>query len=78
MIDKILKFFNLQRYGIKTFPRPVRSPYKNAVALAARPSAWKDGHLDILVEHDEAFPLIALPNPRRRSWLHDSWLTEVQ
>jgi hypothetical protein len=39
--------------------------------LDIRPGPF--GGNELLIEMDEPFPYIGLPNPRRKIWMHESW-----
>lgn len=55
----------------------VTTPYKeNEPIIAIRPSMWKG--IDVQVEINEPFPYIGLPNPRRKVWMHETWMTLVR
>jgi hypothetical protein len=47
-------------------------PDSNAVVCGFRSSGWSGR--EILVEVDEPLPYIGVPNPRRKIWMHQSWL----
>lgn len=43
---------------------------KNAIVTTIQESPW--GGLQVQLEADEIFPLLAKDNPRRRLWVHET------
>jgi hypothetical protein len=66
----------------RTFPRPVYIKHYvglNPIALHGATKLDVNGKFVtfLLVEHDEMFPFLNLPNPRRRTWVHPDHVTEI-
>ena len=49
---------------------------ENAVVQAVMPSPW--GGLQIPVECDEWLPYLGRENPRRKVWIHETWIMQQE
>ena len=47
---------------------------ENAVVCRRRPAVWGRGAFEIQLEVDEPLPFIGRDNPRRKIWVHESWI----
>ena len=57
----------------------VTSPYVTddfERVIAIRPSLWKG--IDVQVEINEPFKFVNRPNPRRKIWVHETWMKLVR
>jgi hypothetical protein len=52
----------------------VRHIGKNAIIHSVMPSPW--GGFQVRVECDEWLPFPNRPNPRRKVWVHETWITK--
>lgn len=53
----------------------LRAPFKGeGIVHANMPSPW--GGTLYQVEADEMLPLYGVPNPRRKVWMHETYLTQ--
>jgi hypothetical protein len=66
----------------RPFPRPVRLRHYGAVnPIALKGATRRDMNGKVVeflkIEHDETFPLIGRPNPRRSTWFHPDHVMEI-